>query len=194
MLLRMARVLALLWAPAVVVSNLVVNGGFEMGFTGWTTSSNSGYYPSFSNLLTYPSHSGFEAARIGIFHSSNGISHAIATVPSVSYALDFWLYLSRNGGTLATFSASWDGVTIFSVSGMYPDGFPSYMHEIFTNLTASTTSTPLSFSGQGGFGDQAFVLDDVSVVATPEPGTIGLVLGGLAVFGIAHRLRRRTAK
>jgi hypothetical protein len=87
----------------------------------------------------------------------------------------------------------WDGTTIFSLMGNQ-SSFP-YTHEVFTNLTASTNSTSVSFSGAGQ-GAHHYVLDDVNVSSNsnvsvaPEPSAIGMLLAGLAALGGAEWRRR----
>ena len=67
-------------------------------------------------------------------------------------------------------------------------GFSGWMH---TNLrfTANGTSELLSFAAAGGpNGAPPFdLLDGVTMTAVPEPGSAALLLGGLAILGVAAR-------
>lgn len=189
---RVGRILtatAFLWAgPAVMRASLIANGGFETAdFTGWTVSGVASVVCADS---TYPAHSGSCGADFG----TGGVSQNITTAAGGTYTLDFWLSLDGPGNPYLTFSASWDGATIFSLTGNQ-SSFP-YTHEVFTNLTASTNSTSVSFSGAGQ-GAHQYVFDDVNVLANsnvnaaPEPGTIGMLLAGLAALGGARSGKRR---
>jgi hypothetical protein len=66
------------------------------------------------------------------------------------------------------------------------------MHEVFSNLTASSSSTSLVFSGSPE--GTLYLVDDVNLVSNatvPEPSTMVTLLAGLGLLALAHRLRRR---
>jgi hypothetical protein len=75
--------------------NLIVNGGFETGdFTGWTTTpaASGSFFGVVNNGVPFL-HSGNYAA---MFHgetedSFDSISQTLATVPGLTYTVDFWL-------------------------------------------------------------------------------------------------------
>jgi hypothetical protein len=174
-----------------VQANLISNPGFETGdFTGWTLggagSVNAGVQcgnPSF------PAHSGNCAADLGTGPAT--LSQTLTTVPGGSYSLDFWLELTQPGGANDSFSVSWGGSTIFSLSSGQTTPFP-YTHEIFSSLTATASSTTLIFSGAGQ-ASHVYLVDDVNAVSnasTPEPSTAAALAIGLGMLVSVLRLRR----
>jgi hypothetical protein len=173
---------------------LITNPGFETGdFTGWTTNAVAGAGVVCSNI-NYPAHSGNCAAEFspGLGNFFN-LSQSFATTPGASYTFDFWLSNDGADGSAISFSASWNGGTVFSLTNQ-SSSF-AYTHEAFATVTATGTSTAISFSGDGNNGHR-WVLDDVNVSAnstTPEPGTIGMVLCGFTALAGAWCRQRLAA-
>jgi hypothetical protein len=173
--------------PAAVRAGEITNPGFETGdFTGWTV---AGSFPSVPcGDINYTPHSGSCAAEFGPFNVT--LSQNVVTVPGASYTFDFWVESEVTDGSPISFSASWDGGVVLSITNRINP--LSYTHESF-NVTATGPSTLVSFSGQGSNAHQ-WVLDDVNVTANstaPEPGSIALVMVGSVM--IALRFLRRTA-
>jgi hypothetical protein len=160
--------------------NLVVNPGFETGdLTGWPGGDHSGVFVSSGNP-----HSGNFNCYLGAVGTDGTLSQDITTVVGQAYQVDFWLY--SPGGTPNDFSASFAGVTFFSATNAGP--FP-YTDEVSGNIVATSTTSTLLFSARQD--PSYWNLDDVTVVAVPEPGTLGLIaLGGL---GLVAALRKRLA-
>jgi hypothetical protein len=140
---------------APVPTELVVNGGFETGdFTGWTVND-----PTFETFVSGNPHSGSFAAWFGAVGQNGTISQTIATVPGNHYTFTFWL--ASDGGTPNDFSASFGGVTVFSVTN---DPSHGYVAHTF-NVVATGASAVIQFAGRD---DPGFLqLDDVSVVDPP---------------------------
>jgi uncharacterized repeat protein (TIGR01451 family) len=170
--------LVLATAPADAATNLVTNGGFETGdFTGWTTNGATGGQV-LCNDVNYPAHSGNCAAAFGAgLGNPFTISQNLTTVAGDDYTLDFWISNDQEAGSPISFSASWNGTTVYSNANQVSTF--AYTHIVISNLTATSTSTPISFSGDGNNGHR-WVLDDVSVTApaadlsltnTPSPST-----------------------
>jgi cyclophilin family peptidyl-prolyl cis-trans isomerase len=146
---------------AATSTNLVNNPGFETGsFSPWTTGGTGANVVT--NDVGFPAHSGNSAATFGSTGTSGStISQTITTIPGHTYSLDFWVALTPGQSTAPSFSASWGSTSVFSLSSQAAS-FP-YAHEFVANLTATSTTTVLKFTGTGS-GTGQFTLDDVSVV------------------------------
>jgi hypothetical protein len=129
--------------------------------------------------------SGPNAANFGVstFSVLESLSQNIKTIPGKEYTLSF--DLAESGG---------DGKNFFGI--ILARGGPSLFlfdspafgfREYSLTFTAATSVTPISFSGadNGGW----FALDNVSVVAAPEPVGWTLMLVGFAGLGAALRFR-----
>jgi VPDSG-CTERM motif len=164
-------------------ANLITNPGFETGdFTGWTHigglvgGAASGIAP----------HSGNFQAR---FLDVGSLTQSVATTPGASYIIDFFLATNQRAGYPNSFSVSWGGVPIFSLTNQSAFGYTEYTF----NVTASTASTALGFQFVSTGFTNAWFLDDVSVnpagVGVPDAGST-LPLLGFALLGLAA-LRRK---
>ncbi len=186
---------ALLAAPALAsAQNLVQNGGFEsldpLAF-GFTESPNA-------TRCTEAAHSGMYGMCLisapGSQYNDTYIFQKLTTVPGMTYQLDFWAGTRRlffGGGAAEVY---WGGVLVGSTpfAGTTPFALSTFV------LTAASTSTVLEFVNHtigcdGPTCDDVGAilhLDDISVTAAPEPATLALTLGGLAVLGAGVRRRR----
>jgi PEP-CTERM motif-containing protein/carbohydrate binding protein with CBM4/9 domain len=157
--------------------NLVTNPGFELGsFSGWTNNS-TGNFVNAANP-----HSGTYSAWMGQVGSDGSFQQSIATTPGQLYNVSFWL--ESPGGTPNDFSASFGGVTFYTVTngGAFP--YTQFMG----NITATTASSLLLFSARQD--PSYWHVDDVDVHLVPEPGTLGLIaLGALGLVGAVRKRR-----
>jgi hypothetical protein len=165
-------------------ANLITNPGFETGdFTGWTKvgladviGTNSGIAP----------HSGNFQARL----FTGTLTQSVATTPGASYTINFFLALASNQSH-NSFSVSWGGVPILSLTSQSPFGYTEYS---FTE-TASTASTALVFSYNVVIPFSVWFLDDVSVdptgVGVPDGGSTLSLLSFASIGLVALRRKLR---
>jgi hypothetical protein len=127
--------------------DLIVNGSFEMQFTGWT--------PGPGWIITGPGHGDANAAGSGAVGSTTPLSQVIPTVVGQQYTFSFWY--SRVDGTPAEIHAFFGGVDVYDEVNT-----PSHDYEFHTfTVTATSTSTTILFMGRN---DPSYdLLDDVSV-------------------------------
>jgi hypothetical protein len=153
---------------------LVKNGGFENGFDHWELTAE---FPII--VLGTDAHRGSYASFQGGVDSLACISQKLETVADQSYILEFWV---KNIIYPAEFQMMWDGKPLFTLDyGQKQD----YMRYSFT-VTGKGGDT-LTFGAQNN--PDWVRLDDVSVIAVPEPTT--MITGGflLLPFGM-HALRQ----
>lgn len=178
-----------------VSGNLVVNCGFETGdFTDWSLSGND--VPGELNNLygvegtdpvdSIAPHSGSDQTFVAdLVSNATTLSQSLTTVAGDEYTVSFFLAqdtapTSSYGNEL---SVSFDGNVLASLSDIGVEGYTRYS---FTGVT-SDKSTDLSLTLGNGLGE--FLLDDATVVYSPEPSTWTMLLSGAA---LAFLLRRKS--
>jgi hypothetical protein len=130
-------------------------------------------------------HSGSQFVYLGGDFAFNTLIQTLATTPGQSYTISLWVADSYPN----LFQVSFGGQPLFNGTAPVTDaGFPAthYVQEVFT-ATATSATTTLSISGQWSSGTGT-VLDDVSVVPVPEPGSLTLL--GLPVLMAGFGLRK----
>jgi subtilase family serine protease len=147
---------------SVQIGQSLQNGGFETGdFSGWNLSGSSSIVSTNAGYF----HSGQYGARLRQYPSAGSLSQTLATSPGQKYLLSFWLANPTNaiGATPNTFSAQWNGSTIYSRNNI---PFSGWTNLNFT-VTASNANTLLKFT----FTDHPYylALDDVNLTAIPSP-------------------------
>jgi hypothetical protein len=167
--------------------NLVANGGFESGLTGWSTSGFQLLGYDFG-IDTAASHTGTSSFQGGAIESIGFLSQSLVTVPGTSYNIGLWL--ASDGFFENRFQVLWNGQVVYDRSNLFPQGFTA----VLIDPVATGTSTTLAF----GFRDDSGSLhvDDISVravVAIPEPSALALIAAGLAALGYTARRRRGLA-
>ncbi len=172
--------------------NLVQNCGFESGdFTGWTISGDTANM-GVDSFDAYTGSYGAYLAGLGSFNSGDKnfsvLEQLLPTLQGQAYVLNYFVAHFTNANVTPdnVFAAAIDSSVIFS-SLQANVGYESYAPAVPYRFVASSSGTLVSFLAEDANFD--FSLDDVSVVATPEPGSLLLLIPGLGVFGLLRRLK-----
>jgi hypothetical protein len=166
-----------------VAGNLVANCGFETGdFTDWTWAGNTGATGVSGGVYV---NSGYYGAFLGPVGSDGSLSQTLGTLAGT---VDLSFYLYNYGGTPNDFTVFWNGTDIG------PDllDADAFGYTVYNGVLTSLGNDVLQFQFRQ---DPAYWgLDDVVVTqatgSTPEPGTIGMLLGGLGLIVVGLRRRR----
>lgn len=182
---------------ATVAGNLVTNCGFETGdFTGWTLAGNQ--VPGQLNNLygvegvdpfdgISPNSGNFQAFFGTLDSNATTLSQDIVTTAGDFYTITFYVAQdttpsSQYGNELM---ASFGGASLANLSDVAVEGYTEYTY----GITAASGASTLDLTFGNGLGE--FLLDDVSVVQTPEPSAWILMLTGLiGLIGLGLRGKR----
>jgi hypothetical protein len=199
--------------------NLIVNGGFESGLTGWTaTSTGDGNFTANSGTTTPLTFSNTVGAHSGSFYAvsddfsgsqTQTLTQTFATPTSFQTAtLSFAMFVNDIEGSAFGSSGPGGEVSLLTSGGALiavlngpVDTFENpmgagnpyllYSEDIASLLSANTTYE-LQFSSTDSTGLINVGVDDVSLITTtPEPATFSLsAIGGLLVFWRAYRKQK----
>lgn len=216
-----ALAIAVAATPASAATNLLTNGSFESGLTGWTvsnTGSGTGYsapvviaynqasaYPTgaFGEAVptdNAPGNPGFDAVGSNFLYLSsdvgtNVISQMVSLVAGTSYTFGFDYYLPNNGyanPNNATLTASLAGVPFASFALGTQPAATWLFNSAARTFTANTTGTfALSFAGNG-YPAKDVAIDRVFLAQTAAVPEPATWALMLAGFGlIGFAMRRR---
>ena len=184
-------------ASTSATANLVANGSFEEGSSGW-----SALDMNFSKPSLY-AHSGEGLASTGcrgndcVKNLGEGayLGQTLNTAANSLYTLSFWV--GETGDGPSGFSIFWDGQRVAEKlnpanNTLGPNG-SGMVQYLFSDLMAAGALTSFEIHGRQ---DRAKIyFDDVSVLAVeninsvPEPSSLALI--GLGLAGLAFVKRRK---
>jgi hypothetical protein len=162
--------------------NLVVNGDFATGdFTGWTELVPSP--PGF--VYTFVQN---EQARLGPVGYHGYLVQDIATTIGQKYTFSFDLAIEEGGGNdFFAYANVFGGPALLSLVDVGPSGFTHYVFSIIA--TDIDTVIGFKFRNDPGW----WVLDNVSLTATPIPPALLLFISALLPMAWVGYRRRTTA-
>jgi len=165
--------------------NLITNGGFETGsFAPWISGGNN----FFDGVDTsgFFSHSGVAAGFFGAVGSPSTLSQSFIS-PGGGIQISFWLSNLDSFGGPSSFEALLNGNPLLPASiNPGPFDYTKYTFDVVT--PAGANNLTFRFRNDPSF----FLLDDVSVTALPEPASMA-IFGGLIAIG-SMVARRRMVK
>jgi Ca2+-binding RTX toxin-like protein len=158
------------------INALVGDGGFETTLHGpWTLVTNDS---GDDQIVTGHAHSGTHSMEFGQVSGSATLTQSVSTTSGASYQLSFWVEDSDGNGS-ETFSASWNGVTLQSLT--HATGPASYTQYTFNVTGGSGASTSLKFAGNNASG--FWYLDDVTLTPASAPAPTGTLVSSLVGLG-----------
>ncbi|GGN11908.1 chitinase [Streptomyces fuscichromogenes] len=177
LLLAVPGITALSSAARAADADLVVNGGFESGLSGWTCTAGSG------TTVNSPVHSGASALQATPAGSDNAQCAQTVTVkPGSQYTLSGYVR-----GSYVYLGASGTGTTDVST---WTQSAPDWQ-KLTTTFTTGASTTKVTIYTHGWYGTGAYYADDVSLVGPgadagqPPAAPTGLKAGTVTSTGVA---------
>ncbi|MFF3563451.1 chitinase [Streptomyces sp. NPDC002574] len=138
-------------------TNLVTNGGFESGLSGWSCTASSGA------VVGSPVHGGTKALQGTPSSSDNSrCSQTISVRPNSTYTLSAFVQ-----GSYVYLGATGTGMTEASV--WTPSASP--YQQLSTSFTTGASTTSVTVYLHGWYAQPAYLADDVSLLGAPGSGT-----------------------
>lgn len=189
-------------AAGASATELVTNGSFESGATGWNSTETVGFAPisAYINCCgidgsAYPAANGVAAAFFGWGQLTGGtIFQDLSTVAGQTYTVNF-SYGAISGNALQTMTVeASNGQSLLgslSVGATGTTNQAALVSPFSFTFVANSASTTLLFRDTSATSINTDALvDNVSVTAVPEPETYAMLLAGLGLVGFAARRRK----
>lgn len=199
---------------ASATANLLTNGSFENGLTGWTVVNGPGTVypvstveyntlPGAFNEIVPPDNNPLNLSpdAVGMFAAyfvddiaTQSISQSFQIVDGGAYNVGFSAYLPLNG-SLNPGNVSFTVSSEFTTETVSLSALPAQAwigNNVVFTLQPGAYTLSFTFAPVGtGFGKD-ILLDRVYVAAVPEPGTYALFAAGLGIMGLIASRRRRS--
>jgi hypothetical protein len=181
-------------APA-MCTTVIVNGGFENGLNGWSTSGRveallgSIYADGISTAATQAQRDNTYAFFGGANETSiNTLSQSFATIAGRTYSFSFEAV--DVGGGAQDVSFDFGGQT--GSTDLTPANNFSLARTFTGSFVASSATSTVTFTNSSFADNTDVALDNVSVSLTPVPeiATWAMLIAGFGVIGVAQRRRR----
>lgn len=207
---------AALFAATSASAAVVVNGDFEAGNTGFTSSytyqapftapdlaeakysvalSAANTHSLFANYNDHTSGSG-QYMVVNGSGTANTIVYASSPISVTSglYNFSAWLSTAYPGNeAVLQFTVTPDVGAVVSLGNFNAPTTVGVWQQVGASFVVApgTTSITLSIVNQNiALGGNDFGIDDITLTSVPEPATWGLMLAGFAMTGFAARRRR----
>jgi len=189
-------------------STTIADGGFESAAGGTEVFAGSSIDGGSWNVISGEVYvdngdpyvfAGNNSVNLTVFNPdvNNSLQQTLTTTVGGAYTVSFW----ADAASPNIFSVTENGVVLTgSPTSIADNGFPGTTNSsLFVDYSgkfiATSTTTNLTFTadgepGLGTSGDPSVVIDNVSILATPEPGSIGLMLTGMAGLGLLAARKR----
>lgn len=194
--------------------SLLTNGSFESGafvpdplypgddtmnltvgatdMTGWTAENADLAWIGPSNPFGLSASDGGYFLDLSGFHDNapyGGVQQTVSTTIGTQYRLSFDIGTdpAYDSAAVSVNVTGTGGPALFTSAPASPNRWETFTFD----FTATSASTTIELDGQAATNEKYLGLDNVSLEAIPEPGTLVLVGGpGLLVFAVWRRFRK----